>query len=254
MTVTTKNREKPCILIIDDEPQIRHFLRICLKTEGYELLEAENGEDGLGLCARHAPDLVILDLGLPDMDGSEALTTLREWSTAPVIILSVRDQELEKVKALDLGANDYVTKPFGVDELLARVRTQLRNHEHQNGSDTATWAVFDDGAVHIDLSMRKIAVNGQPVKLTPKEFAVLKVLMLAAGKIVTQSQLLKDIWGPTHTRDTHYLRILVGRLRHKLGDDPTEQHYIQTEPGVGYRFVGTENSPDSQPGFVSPAR
>lgn len=238
MTEPAKDREKPCILVIDDEPQIRHFLRISLKTEGYELLEAENGETGLGLCARHSPDLVILDLGLPDMDGSEVLAGLREWSSAPVIILSVRDRELEKVKALDLGANDYVTKPFGVDELLARVRTQLRSYESGKGSSVPeTSAIFDNGALHIDISMRKVTVNEEPVRLTPKEFAVLKVLLLASGKIVTQSQLLKDIWGPTHTSDTHYLRILIGRLRQKLDDDPTEQRYIQTEPGVGYRFL-----------------
>ena len=233
------------ILIIDDEPQIRHFLRISLRTEGYELIEAEDGETGLGLCARHSPDLVILDLGLPDMDGSEVLAGLREWSSAPVIILSVRDRELEKVKALDLGANDYVTKPFGVDELLARVRTQLRSQQQENASSRQAPALFDDGALYIDLSTRKVAVKGEQVRLTPKEFAVLKVLMLTAGKIATQSQLLKDIWGPTHTRDTHYLRILIGRLRHKLGDDPTEQHYIQTEPGVGYRFVGSDDKADT---------
>ncbi|GHD42490.1 two-component system, OmpR family, KDP operon response regulator KdpE [Marinobacter persicus] len=241
MTVPAQNREKPCVLIIDDEPQIRHFLRISLKTEGYELLEAENGETGLGLCARHSPELVILDLGLPDMDGSEVLAGLREWSSAPVIILSVRDRELEKVKALDLGANDYVTKPFGVDELLARVRTQLRSQQQQNASTPEAPVVFDDGTLYIDLSLRKIVVNDTPIKLTPKEFAVLKAIMLADGKIVTQSQLLKDIWGPTHTKDTHYLRILIGRLRQKLGDDPTEQHYIQTEPSVGYRFTGNDD-------------
>lgn len=240
MTEPAKDREKPCILVIDDEPQIRHFLRISLKTEGYELLEAENGEAGLGLCARHSPDLVILDLGLPDMDGSEVLAGLRMWSSAPVIILSVRDRELEKVKALDLGANDYVTKPFGVDELLARVRTQLRINQKSNDSAAReASAIFDSGALHVDLAMRKVTVDGNPVRLTPKEFAVLKVLLLASGKIVTQSQLLKDIWGPTHTTDTHYLRILIGRLRQKLGDDPTEQRYIQTEPGVGYRFLET---------------
>lgn len=237
MSDATQYREKPCILIIDDETQIRQFLRISLKTDGYELLEAESGETGLSLCARHSPDLVILDLGLPDIDGSDVLATLREWSSVPVIILSVRDLELEKVKALDLGANDYVTKPFGVDELLARVRTQLRNYERGSGQSTETSAIFDDGGLHIDLPKRKITVHGESVRLTPKEFAVLKVLMLASGKIVTQSQLLKDIWGPTHTKDTHYLRILIGRLRQKLGDDPTEQNYIQTEPGVGYRFL-----------------
>ena len=237
MTVSTHHRDTPCILIIDDEPQIRHFLVISLKTEGYELLEADNGETGLGLCARYSPDLVILDLGLPDMEGTDVLAGIREWSSIPVIILSVRDREQEKVKALDLGANDYVTKPFGVDELLARVRTQLRLQAKKPEADNPASAIFDDGALHIDLAMRKVVVNAVPVRLTPKEFAVLKVLMLASGKIVTQSQLLKDIWGPTHTQDTHYLRILIGRLRQKLGDDPTEQRYIQTEPGVGYRFL-----------------
>jgi two-component system KDP operon response regulator KdpE len=238
MTIPAQNRKKFFILIIDDEPQIRHFLRISLKTEGYELLEAEDGKTGLWLCAKHSPDLVILDLGLPDMDGSRVLEGLRESSSAPVIILSVRDRELEKVKALDLGANDYVTKPFGVDELLARIRTQLRIHSRKNDfTAPKTSAIFDNNALHIDLAMRKVTVNGEPVKLTPKEFAVLKILLLASGKIVTQSQLLKDIWGPTHTSDTHYLRILIGRLRQKLGDDPTEQRYIQTEPGVGYRFL-----------------
>lgn len=243
MTVITRGREKPCVLIIDDETQIRQFLRICLKTEGYDLLEAENGETGLGIFARNSPDLVILDLGLPDMDGSDVLATLREWSSVPVIVLSVRDQELEKVKTLDLGANDYVTKPFGVDELLARVRTQLRNYEHNSGPHTEAAVIFSDGALNIDLSMRKITLNGELVRLTPKEFEVLRVLMLASGKIVTQSQLLKDIWGPTHTKDTHYLRILIGRLRQKLGDDPTEQNYIQTEPGVGYRFLESAARP-----------
>ncbi|WP_166259188.1 response regulator [Marinobacter salicampi] len=239
MTLSVPDPGKPRILIIDDEPQIRHFLRISLKTEGYEVLEAERGETGLSLFAKHSPELVILDLGLPDMDGSEVLAALRESTSVPVIVLSVRDKELEKVKALDLGANDYVTKPFGVDELLARVRTQLRNQERKSGRQTEVPLVFDDGMLRIDLAMRKISVNAEPVRLTPKEFAVLKALMLASGKIVTQTQLLKDIWGPTHTKDTHYLRVLLGRLRLKLGDDPTEQRYIQTEPGVGYRFVDT---------------
>ncbi|MET4162753.1 two-component system KDP operon response regulator KdpE [Marinobacterium sp. MBR-111] len=237
MTESTANRESHCILIIDDEPQIRHFLRISLKTEGYELIEAESGEVGLSLCARYSPNLVILDLGLPDMDGSDVLANLREWASVPVLILSVRDQEPEKVKALDLGANDFITKPFSIDELLARVRTQLRNYERYREASIEAPAVFDDGTLKIDLSTRTIVVDGERIRLTPKEFSVLQALMLAAGKIVTQSQLLKSIWGESHAKDTHYLRILIGRLRQKIKDDPTEQYYIKTEPGIGYRFV-----------------
>lgn len=229
--------QEATVLIIDDEPQIRHFLRICLKTEGYKILEAENGEKGLSLCARNTPDLVVLDLGLPDMDGADVLAALREWSNVPVIILSVREREQEKVKALDLGANDYITKPFGVDELLARIRAQLRRYNPNSDKQSVRQVIFDDGKLHIDLSMRKVAVEGEPVRLTPKEFAVLKVLVAANGKIVTQTQLLKDIWGPSHSKDTHYLRILIGRLRQKIKDDPTEQLYLQTESGVGYRFT-----------------
>lgn len=225
------------ILVVDDEPQIRHFLQISLKTEGYEVDEAATGEAGLGHCARRPVDLVVLDLGLPDLDGTDVLRSLREWSSVPVIVLSVRNREQQKVEALDLGANDYVTKPFGIDEFLARVRSQLRIQEKQTAESNA-WAFFDDGVLSIDLSTRRVYRQGAEVRLTPKEFAVLQVLMKEAGRIVTQPQLLKEVWGPTHTQDTHYLRVLIGKLRQKLGDDPTEQHYIETEPGVGYRFVG----------------
>ncbi|MCG8518872.1 MAG: response regulator transcription factor [Pseudomonadales bacterium] len=247
MIQTARLFEPPRVLVVDDEPQIRHFLRISLKTEGYQVVEACSGEEGLGLCARQSPDLVILDLGLPDVDGATVLQSLREWSTVPVIVLSVRDREQDKVQALDLGANDYVTKPFGVEELLARVRSQLRTRERSNASHADQPARFDDGDLCIDLAFRTLTLAGDDVHLTPKEFAVLKVLLLAAGRIVTQSQLLKDIWGPTHTQDTHYLRIVIRRLRQKLGDDPTEQRYIQTEPGVGYRFVGRMDDGNSHP-------
>ncbi|WP_372985681.1 response regulator [Marinobacter sp.] len=238
MTSFNQESRLPRLLIIDDEPQIRHFLRISLKTEGYDLLEADSGKQGLSLCETEKPDLVILDLGLPDMDGADVLAALRMWSTVPVIVLSVRDREQEKVKALDLGANDYVTKPFGIEELLARVRSQLRANGSLSTGLEKNRSVFDDGTLYIDLTLRKLSRNGKPLRLTPKEFAVLRALMLNADHLVTQSQLLREIWGPTHTKDTHYLRVVVGRLRQKLGDDPTEQHYIQTEPGVGYRFVG----------------
>lgn len=227
----------PRILVIDDESQIRHFLRISLKTDGYDIIEAENGEQGLAHAARTQPDLIVLDLGLPDMDGPEVLRSLREWSAVPVIVLSVRDRESEKVRALDLGANDYVTKPFGVDELLARVRAQLRLCSALKGESLQP-GYFDDGNLVIDLSKRRVFLGGEFVRLTPKEYTLLQTLLAQSGRIVTQVQLLNDIWGPTHTHDTHYLRVVVGRLRQKLGDDPTEQRYIETEPGVGYRFNG----------------
>ena len=226
----------PRVLVVDDELQIRRFLRISLRTEGYDVREAEDGTACLALAARWNPDVVVLDLGLPDMDGNDALAALREWSTVPVIVLSVRDRERDKVRALDLGADDYVTKPFGIDELLARLRAQLRSRRAPADGGRAH-AAFDDGRVSIDLGRRRVTVDGARVRLTPKEYAVLQLLLVNAGRIVTQAQMLERVWGPSHVRDTHYLRIVVGKLRHKLGDDPTEQRYIETEPGVGYRFA-----------------
>lgn len=221
------------ILVVDDELQIRRFLRISLTSQGYRVLEAETAEEGIELTATGQPDLVVLDLGLPGRDGAEVLAEIRQWSAVPVIILSVRADEQEKVRALDSGANDYVTKPFGLQEFLARVRNLLRP---QAGRETPE-SVFDDGYVRIDLPHRRVSVAGDTARLTRKEFAVLRILLTHRDRVVTQTHLLREIWGPTHVADSHYLRIIVARLRQKLGDDPTEPRYLHTEPGVGYRFT-----------------
>ncbi|GLK90573.1 response regulator [Pseudomonas turukhanskensis] len=220
------------ILLIDDEPQIRKFLRISLAAQGYKVLEAATGSEGLAQAALAKPDLLVLDLGLPDMDGQQVLAEVREWSQVPVLVLSVRAGEGEKVKALDNGANDYVTKPFGIQEFLARVRALLR--QGQVGESAP--ASVSVGALTVDFAFRRVTVDGQDVSLTRKEYAVLAQLAQHAGRVVTQQQLLKDIWGPTHVEDTHYLRVVVGHLRGKLGDDPSQPRFITTEAGVGYRL------------------
>jgi two-component system KDP operon response regulator KdpE len=223
----------PCVLVIDDEAQIRKFLDIGLRAEGYEVLLAANGEEGLALAATRSPDLIILDLGLPDREGHDVLADLRQWSQLPVLVLSVRDTEKEKVRALDAGANDYVTKPFGIQELMARLRALLRNRP----GEVEALPRFDDGRLHIDLAQREVVLDGQPLSLTRKEYAVLAMLLRHSGRVVTQQQLLRELWGPTHVEDTHYLRIVIGKLRQKLGDDPTTPRWLKTEPGVGYRFL-----------------
>lgn len=227
---------KARILIIDDEPQIRRFLGISLRASEYEVLEAENGANGLGYLASPGIDLVILDLGLPDMDGYEVLLKIREFSTVPVIVLTVRSNEFEKVKLLDAGANDYLTKPFGLQELLARLRVLLRQRP---GPVDALNSVYDDGYLRVDLLARVILVEGREVQLTRKEFSLFELLIRNAGKTLTQPQLLKEVWGATHTEDTHYLRIAVSKIRTKLGDDPVDPRYIITETGVGLRFRPT---------------
>jgi two-component system KDP operon response regulator KdpE len=230
---TDKRTSAARILVIDDEVQIRRFLRISLASQGYEVIEAASGEEGLKLVASRSPDLIVLDLGLPETDGKQVLSALRGWSSVPVVILSVRADEGEKVRALDAGANDYVTKPFGLQELLARVRNLLRTRL----GDGATSAHYDDGFLQIDLAQRRVAVAGENMHLTRREFDVLKMLFAHKDRVVTQIQLLREIWGPAHTEDTHYLRIIIGRLRQKLKDDPTDPQYLITEPGVGYRLV-----------------
>lgn len=221
------------VLVVDDEPQIRRFLDISLRAQGYKVELAANGGEGLAALATRGADLVILDLGLPDRDGHEVLRELRQWSQVPVIMLTVRAGEAEKVNALDGGANDYVTKPFGIQELMARVRSLLRMH----AAPAESLPLFDDGHLHVDLARREVRLGGEAVILTRKEFALLALLLRNAGRVVTQPQLLRELWGPTHQHDTHYLRILVGKLRQKLGDAAAAPRYIATEPGVGLRFL-----------------
>lgn len=221
------------ILIIDDEAQIRRFLGISLRAQGYAVLEAGSGREGLETLATRGADAVILDLGLPDLDGREVLRELRAWSPVPVLVLSVRASEGEKVALLDAGANDYLTKPFGVQELSARLRALLRLRP-----DLDAAAVFDDGQLRIDLGRRQVLRAGEAVALSRKEWALLTLLMRHRGRVVTQPQLLRELWGPTHVEDTHYLRILAAKLRGKLGDDAAAPRYIQTEAGVGLRFLG----------------
>lgn len=227
------NVTRSTVLVVDDEAQIRKFLRISLSAQGYRVLEGGNGRDGLAQAALGKPDLVVLDLGLPDMDGQAVLRELRGWSQVPVMVLSVRASEGEKVLALDGGANDYVTKPFGIQEFLARVRALLR--QATGGSQQE--AVVRSGPLAVDFAFRRVSLAGAEVALTPKEYAVLAMLARHLGRVVTQQQLLKDIWGPSHADDSHYLRVVVGHLRQKLGDDPTAPRFIVTEAGVGYRLL-----------------
>lgn len=225
--------EAPRILIIDDEAQIRRFLAISLRAQGYRVIEAATGRAGLDALVATGADLVVLDLGLPDMDGRDVLRELRAFSAVPVLVLSVRSAESEKVALLDAGANDYVGKPFGVQELSARLRALLRLRP-----DPGEAASFDDGHLRLDVARRQAWLAGEPVMLTRKEWALLSMLLRQAGRVLTQPQLLRDLWGPTHVGDTHYLRILAARLRGKLGDDASSPRYIATEPGVGLRFIG----------------
>ncbi|MBE3586186.1 response regulator [Desulfofundulus thermocisternus] len=220
------------ILVVDDERQIRRLLQVALTGYGYEVEEASGGQEGLVKVATFRPDLVILDLGLPDMDGLEVLRRLREWSRVPVIILSVREQESDKIVALDAGADDYVTKPFGMGELLARIRAALR---HAAGLEKTPVLHFGD--LVIDLASRRVTVDEREVKLTPTEYELLKNLAVHAGKVLTHRQLLRAVWGPGSENDTHYLRVYIGQLRRKIEADPSRPRHIITEPGVGYRLL-----------------
>lgn len=221
------------ILIIDDEPQIRKLLKVTLQAHQFEIHEAENGEDGLQQALQAPPDLIILDLGLPGLSGIEVLHRLREWSCTPIIVLTARDREEAKIEALESGADDYVTKPFGMGELIARIRVALRHAAH-----TVNDPVLNFGELAIDLSQRAVELSGERVKLTPTEYDLLKFLAMNAGKVITQRQLLQQVWGAQHTEsDSHYLRVYIGHLRKKLNEDTSCPRYIMTEPGIGYRFL-----------------
>ncbi|PLW82021.1 DNA-binding response regulator [Kineobactrum sediminis] len=229
------NTLKGDVLVVEDEAQIRKFVRISLEAEGYTVHETRLGGEGLELIAASPPCLVILDLGLPDMDGQQFLRRVREWSTVPVIVLSVRASETEKVQALDAGANDYVTKPFGISELMARIRVVLRNSE---GRATPP-ALFQSGPLTVDLAQRKVSVEGVPVHLTRKEYDLLHLLISNSGQVMTHQQILRAVWGPGQQEETHYLRVLVRQLRNKLGDEPTRPRFVITVQGVGYRLASS---------------
>ena len=224
----------PLVLVIEDEPQIRRFLRATLSAHGYRLVEAATGQEGLMHAATHQPEIVILDLGLPDLDGLELTQQLREWSTVPIIVLSARGQESDKVAALDAGADDYLTKPFGVGELLARMRVALR-HTARTAQEPGE-AVFTVGDLRVDMARRQVFVTDQEVHLTPIEYKLLTTLVRYAGKVVTHHQLLREVWGPGASSETHYLRVYMGQLRHKLEANPARPRYLVTESGVGYRL------------------
>jgi two-component system KDP operon response regulator KdpE len=221
------------VLVVDDEPQIRKLLEISLRAQGYGVQLAATARDGIEVLATRGAEVVVLDMGLPDRDGLDALREIRQWSRVPVLVLTVRSHESEKVAALDAGANDYVTKPFSVPELMARIRVLLRS---QAASAEAA-PVFDDGRLRVDLARREVTLAGESVVLSRKEYALLALLVTHAGRVVTQPQLLRELWGPTHQQDTHYLRILVGKVRQKIGDDAAAPRWIATEPGVGLRFI-----------------
>jgi two-component system KDP operon response regulator KdpE len=225
---------KPRILVIDDEPQIHRFLGPALDAAGYEPVRADTAADGLREIARKAPDVVVLDLGLPDMDGKPALEKARAFYKGPLIILSARDRETEKIDALDLGADDYVEKPFGVGELLARIRAALRHKLQDAGAEP----VVTVGDLTIDLIKRLVTRSGAPIRLSPREYDLLAQLVSGGGKVVTHRQLLTAVWGPAHEQDVQYLRVFVGQLRQKIEKDPAQPVLILTEPSVGYRWMG----------------
>jgi two-component system KDP operon response regulator KdpE len=225
---------KPLILLIEDDAQIRRFLRAALAAEDYRLQEALTAEEGLAQAAARQPDLILLDLGLPDRDGLEVIRSIRQWGQIPILVLSARGQEKDKIAALDLGADDYVAKPFAVGELLARIRAALRR---ASARVDGAGAVVRFGAVEVDLEKRVVRVNREEVHLTPNEYKLLQVLIQHAGKVLTQRQLLNEVWGPQHTEQAQYLRVYIAQLRRKLEHDPARPKYLQTEPGVGYRLL-----------------
>jgi two-component system, OmpR family, KDP operon response regulator KdpE len=224
--------EKNIALVIDDEPQIRRLLRVTLEANGYQVVDAATGQEGLVQAAQCRPNIIVLDLGLPDMDGVSVLKRLREWSRVPIVILSVQDRDAEKAAALDAGADDYVTKPFGSAELLARLRVALRHSEKQSEPP-----VFQSGQLVVDLADRRVTVAGKEISFTATEYNLLRLLVRHAGKVLTHRFLLREVWGPNAENQNHYLRVYVARLREKLEADPGRPALLLTEPGIGYRLV-----------------
>jgi len=222
---------KQRILVVDDEPQILRFLRPALTAAGYDVITASNAAEARHLAATQAPDVILLDLGLPDRDGKDVISDLRSWSQTPILVLSARDREAEKINALDLGANDYINKPFGVGELLARIRASLRH-----GGGEPAKAILESGSLVLDCERHSVSRAGNALHLTPKEFEVLVLLMRNAGKVLTHRSILNTVWGPAHGEDVQYLRVFIGQLRQKIESNPAEPELILTEPGIGYRF------------------
>jgi two-component system KDP operon response regulator KdpE len=230
---------------MEDDTQIRKFLRISLEANGFLVTEARTGADGITLCAEQSPDLVIIDLGLPDMDGHDVISRLREWTDVPLIVLSVRADDAEKVRALDAGANDYVTKPFSITELMARIRALLRRPDPR-APDKSHYRLND---LEIDLAARRVFLGTEELNVSRKEFDLLRSLVTRSGTVVTHEELLQAIWGPAHVEDIHYLRVLVNHLRQKLKDDPSRPRYVHTVQGIGYRFATADDaSPLRDPG------
>jgi two-component system KDP operon response regulator KdpE len=233
------SRHPARILVVDDEPQIRRFVRLGLESHGYEVLEAASAEAGLRAAVAAQPQLVVLDLGLPDREGFEVLSALREWSRVPVFVLSVRSREAEKVRAFELGADDYVVKPFGMPELLARIRAALRREVAQ----ALPQPVFQVGGLEVDLARRVVRIDGAEVRLSPKQYRLLQILVANAGKVLTHRQLLSEVWGAAHRDDVEYLRVFVRKLRQRIEPDPSRPRYLLTELGVGYRLRTPEQLP-----------
>jgi len=233
---------KESILLIEDEPQMRRFLRVTLQAHGYLLIESATGQDGLIQVATRNPDVVLLDLGLPDIDGLEVTKQLRQWSQVPLIVISAREQEEDKVRALDAGADDYLTKPFGASELLARIRVSLRHMAMQHAGSEEPVFVLDN--LKVDLAKRQVLLDGREVHLTPIEYRLLALLIKHAGKVITHTHILKEVWGTAYAGQTHYLRIYMAQLRHKLEADPARPRFFINEPGVGYRLKTDFNETD----------
>jgi two-component system KDP operon response regulator KdpE len=228
------SQDKGMILLVEDEPQMQRFLRIVLQGQGYCFIEAQTGQEGLVQAATRSPDIVLLDLGLPDIDGLEVTRRLREWSDIPIIVLSAREQEQDKIKALDAGADDYLTKPFGAGELLARIRVAMRHRAMRQAGQQEP--VFVLGNLRVDLTQRQVFLNEKEVHLTPIEYKLLTMLLKNAGRVITHSQLLKEVWGPPYLKETQYLRVYMTQLRHKLEADPARPRFLINEPGIGYRL------------------